>query len=72
MKVLEFAESTGQPEGVGLRVYVQGGRTSYDYGFKFDARQENDVVFLADPFETIQVVPGSRFVEKIDHAGLLM
>ena len=51
LKVLEFAESTNQPEDIGLRLYVQGGRTSYDYGFKFDARAENDVVVSQEGFE---------------------
>jgi len=51
MKVLEFAESTDQPEDIGLRVYVQGGRTGYDYGFKFDERQENDVVLSQEGFD---------------------
>ena len=51
LKVLEFAESSEQPEDVGLRVYVQGGRTSYDYGFKFDQRQENDVVLPQEGFD---------------------
>lgn len=51
MKVLEFAESTGQPEEIGLRVYVQGGRTGYEYGFKFDERQENDVVVPQEGFD---------------------
>ena len=53
MKVLEFAESTAQDEDKPLRIYVQGGRTSYDYGFKFDDRQENDVVIPQDGFELI-------------------
>ena len=53
MKVLEFAESTAQDEDKPLRIYVQGGRTSYDYGFKFDDRQENDVAIPQDGFELI-------------------
>lgn len=53
LKVLEFAESTNQPEGVALRLYVQGGRTSYDYGFKFDAQLENDVVVPQEGFDLI-------------------
>ena len=51
LKVLEFAESSEQPEDIGLRVYVQGGRTSYDYGFKFDQKQENDVTVPQEGFE---------------------
>lgn len=51
LKVLEFAESTEQAEDIGLRVYVQGGRTSYDYGFKFDEKQENDVIVPQEGFE---------------------
>lgn len=51
LKVLEFAATTNQPENIGLRVYVQGGRTSYDYGFKFDQRQENDVVVPQEGFD---------------------
>ncbi len=53
MKVLEFAESTEQPDSIGLRVYVQGGRTSYEYGFKFDERRENDVVVQQEGFELL-------------------
>jgi Fe/S biogenesis protein NfuA len=53
LKVLEFAESTEQPEEAGLRVYVQGGRTSYDYGFKFDRRQDNDVVVAQVGFDLL-------------------
>ncbi len=53
MKVLEFAESTEQPDSIGLRVYVQGGRTSYEYGFKFDERRENDVVVPQEGFELL-------------------
>jgi Fe/S biogenesis protein NfuA len=53
LKVLEFAEKSDQPEDVGLRAYVQGGRTSYDYGFKFDHHQENDVVIPQEGFELI-------------------
>ena len=59
MKVLEFAESTSQNEDKLLRIYVQGGRTSYDYGFKFDDRQENDVVIPQDGFDL--VVDGFSF-----------
>jgi len=51
LKVLEFAESTNQPEEVGLRLYVQGGRTSYDYGFKFEQQAENDVVVSQEGFD---------------------
>ncbi len=53
MKVLEFAESTEQTEEVALRVYVQGGRTSYEYGFKFDEQRENDVVVPQEGFELL-------------------
>ncbi len=53
MKVLEFAESTEQPDDIALRVYVQGGRTSYEYGFKFDERRENDVVVPQEGFELL-------------------
>ncbi len=53
MKVLEFAESTEQPDNIALRVYVQGGRTSYEYGFKFDERRENDVVVTQEGFELL-------------------
>ena len=53
MKVLEFAESTEQPDNIALRVYVQGGRTSYEYGFKFDERRENDVVVAQEGFELL-------------------
>ncbi len=53
MKVLEFAESTEQPDSIALRVYVQGGRTSYEYGFKFDERRENDVVVTQEGFELL-------------------
>ncbi len=53
MKVLEFADGTAQEEDKPLRIYVQGGRTSYDYGFKFDERQENDVVIRQDGFDLI-------------------
>ena len=53
LKVLELAESTEQREGVGLRVYVQGGRTSYDYGFKFDQQQENDVIVPQEGFDAL-------------------
>ena len=53
MKVLEFAESTEQPEDIALRVYVQGGRTSYEYGFKFDARRDNDVVIAQEGFDLL-------------------
>ena len=53
MKVLEFAESTEQSEEIALRVYVQGGRTSYEYGFKFGQRQENDVVIAQDGFDVL-------------------
>lgn len=53
LKVLEFAEKSEQPEDTGLRVYVQGGRTSYDYGFKFDQPQENDVVVPQEGFSLI-------------------
>jgi Fe/S biogenesis protein NfuA len=44
---------TEQPEEINLRVYVQGGRTGYDYGFKFDTAQENDVVVPQDGFDLI-------------------
>ena len=53
MKVLEFAESNEQSDNIGLRVYVQGGRTSYEYGFKFDERRENDVVVPQEGFELL-------------------
>ena len=53
LKVLEFADSTGQEEDVALRIYVQGGRTSYDYGFKFDAQQENDIVLQQEGFTVL-------------------
>ncbi len=53
LKVLEFAESTEQPEEIALRVYVQGGRTGYDYGFKFDQQQENDVVLPQEGFDIL-------------------
>jgi len=59
LKVLEFAEKSDQPEDVGLRVYVQGGRTSYDYGFKFDHAQDNDVVLPQEGFDL--VVDGFSF-----------
>ena len=51
LKVLEFAESTGQSENAGLRLYIQGGRTSYDYGFKFDEQRDNDVVVPQEGFD---------------------
>ncbi len=51
MKVLEFAESTEQPNDIGLRVYVQGGGTSYECGFRFDERRENDVVVSQEGFD---------------------
>jgi Fe/S biogenesis protein NfuA len=53
MKVLEFAESTEQPDDIALRVYVQGGHTSYEYGFKFDERRENDVVVAQEGFKLL-------------------
>jgi len=53
LKVLEFAEKSDQPEDIGLRLYVQAGRTSYDYGFKFDHRQEIDVVVPQEGFDLI-------------------
>ena len=53
MKVLEFAESTEQPNDIGLRVYVQGGRTSYECGFRFDEPRENDVILPQEGFDLL-------------------
>ena len=52
LKVLEFGEAHGQVAKP-LRVYVQGGRTSYDYGFKFDDKRDNDIEIAQDGFSVI-------------------
>jgi Fe/S biogenesis protein NfuA len=77
LKVLEFAEKSEQPEDVGLRLYVQGGRSSYDYGFKFDHRQENDVVVPQEGFDlyvdgfSFHLLRGATvdYVDKVSGGG---
>ena len=53
LKVLEFAEANEAMGDRPLRIYVQGGRTSYDYGFKFDERRDNDVEIPQDGFNVV-------------------
>jgi Fe/S biogenesis protein NfuA len=77
IKVLEFAERTDQPEDISLRVFVQGGRTGYDYGFKFDTAQENDIIVSQDGFDLIvdgfsfHLMRGARvdFVDNVNGGG---
>lgn len=52
-KVLEFAAAHDQAEDKPLRLYVQGGSTGYDYGFKFEDQQEIDVVVPQDGFDVV-------------------
>ena len=77
IKVLEFAERSDQPEDISLRVFVQGGRTGYDYGFKFDTPQEGDLIVRQDGFDLVvdgfsyHLMRGARvdFVANVDGGG---
>lgn len=52
-KVAQFAEANETAQGKPLRIYVQGGTTGYDYGFTFEEKRDDDVVFPQDGFDLI-------------------
>ncbi|MFQ5742313.1 MAG: NifU family protein [Acidobacteriota bacterium] len=79
-KVLEFAEAHEQAHGRPLRLYVQGSRTGYDYGFTFEEKGEIDELIRQEEFDlvvdgySLQLVEGSTvdYVESLTGGGFVV
>ena len=79
-KVQEFAESHEVAQGKPLRLYVQGGKTGYDYGFTFEEKGEIDEVIPQEGFDlvvdgySLQLVEGSTvdYAEQLAGGGFVV